>query len=72
MIQAKFRVNQVKTQPDGQYEIVEMFPVYADEGPNKTWSDSTPSGYMSMTISNKSAMGTFKEGKEYLLSFTEA
>lgn len=72
MLKAKFIVNQVKTHPDGAYEIVDLWPVYAEDGPNKSWSESTPSGYMQMTISNKGAHGLLKEGQEYLLTFEEA
>lgn len=53
-------------------EEIEMSPVYATEGPNKTWSEATPSGNVRLFISNKGAWGKFKSGKEYLINFSEA
>ena len=53
-------------------EQVTMNPVYATEGPNKVWSESTPSGAIQLYITNKAAWGKFVAGNEYFVDFTEA
>lgn len=74
-IRAKFQcanVETLKSGPDGEKygEQVSFHAVYAEEGPNKVWSEATPCGSVSMTITNKAAWGAFEEGKEYFLDFT--
>lgn len=59
-----------------QYATIVMKPVfgtYADgdvEGTNKSWSKWTPSGSLSITITNPSAIDAFDKGKAYYLDFT--
>lgn len=68
---AKFRVDTVTRHAHG-YNEVKMSPVYAEDGPNKSWSEATPSGKIEMTITNPAAVDFFEAGQEYLLAFTKA
>jgi hypothetical protein len=76
-IVAKFRCHVVHQFPASQYsgasERVSLHPVYSDnpEDENHKWSQATPSGEITMSITNPGACGIFKEGKEYLINFTE-
>ena len=70
-ILAKFRCSNVSTPYPGA-EQVDFHPVYADDGPNKKWSEATPSGSFTMTITNPSAHGAFTPGKEYKITLEEA
>ena len=82
-MRAKFRVQFVKelrsilsgqSEAKKYMEVVELYPVYSDDpnSENRKFWEATPSGMFSMNISNQQAWGWFKEGKEYLLDFTEA
>jgi len=70
-VRAKFRCSYV-TKFAHESEEVRFDAVYAADGPNKTWSEYTPSGALSMTITAKGAIGVFQPGKEYFLDFTPA
>jgi hypothetical protein len=39
---------------------------------NESWSQATPSGQLSIHISNPAAFEQFEEGKEYFLTFEPA
>ncbi len=39
---------------------------------NESWSKWTPSGQISMTISNPPALEQFEVGKDYIVDFTPA
>lgn len=72
-IQAKVTVSSVKVQGEGENKYSEevlMYPVYGNGEENKSYSDATPSGSISLTITNKAAWGFFVEGKEYYVNFT--
>lgn len=43
--------------------------VYEQEGPNKKWSEATPSGGIDMLVSSKGAIGAAKLGQSYLVYF---
>lgn len=51
---------------------VTLQPVYGgdDDAANKEWSKWTPSGEVSMTITNPLAYDQFKIGKAYWVDFT--
>ena len=49
---------------------VRLQPVYADEGPNATWSKYTPSGQVELQITNPAAVESFELGKCYLVTFS--
>jgi len=55
-------------------ENVELSAVYSDDpkDPNHSWSQATPSGTLTMFISNPEARGVFEQGKEYYLDIAEA
>ncbi len=40
------------------------------EGTNKSWSKWTPSGQLSITITNPDAIDAFEKGNAYYLDFT--
>lgn len=73
-VQAKFYVTSIQhhhTQdPKAVCAEVKLAPVYGDE--NKPWSQYTPQGAISMTITNPTAIEAFELGKSYLLEFTPA
>jgi hypothetical protein len=73
MIRAKFRCDSVETYDLGAGVVNEhvRFDAAIDDG-NKSWSEWTPSGQLSMTISNPQAQGKFQEGSFYYLDFSEA
>lgn len=72
-VRAKFRVTSVQQYPTAgefQYAQVTMMPVYNDSPENESWSKATPSGQISMMITNPEAAGAFVTGKSYLVDFT--
>ena len=79
MIRAKFRVHNLTEWnggPDGAKsgERVQMSPVYSSDpnSENYSFSQATPSGSIDLNITNPSAFGLFKEGREYFIDFTPA
>lgn len=58
--------------PTGDRETIRLRAVYSDSPENKTFSEATPSAHLEMNITNKSAMGEFKEGVEYYVRFQDA
>lgn len=75
-VRAKMRVMAITPfhsgNPNEQIAEVRLHPVYADDGPNKSWSKATPSGEIRMTITNPEAVSFFEPGKEYFVDFTPA
>jgi len=67
-VKAKFRVSKVTRHAHGFDEVV-LEPHYEDSGPNKSWSEATPSGKIEMTITNQTAVDYFEAGVEYLIDF---
>ena len=61
-------------QPKIEYgsENISLSAVYAEEGINKAWATSTPSGALSLGINNPGAQGFFQAGKEYIVTIREA
>lgn len=72
-IQAKvtvYHISESKSTDGEKYsETIHAYPVYGTGEENKSYSDTTPSGSISLTITNKSAWGFFKEGREYYVKF---
>jgi hypothetical protein len=58
--------------PD-EYRVVNLNPVYSSDpdSPNYSFSKWTPSGQISLTITNPDAFSQFAEGKSYNLTFEE-
>lgn len=55
----------------GKTTAVRLQPVYASEGPNASWSKYTPSGEVTLQITNEAAVEAFKLGRCYLVRFDE-
>lgn len=70
-IRAKFRVHSVEQHSD-EGQTVKLHPVYSGSEENKSFSKWTPSGELSMSITNPAALGFFAEGQEYYLDITPA
>ncbi len=60
--------------PSEKYaETVMLSPVYGVDGSaNAEWSKATPSGSLTMTITNPEAWGKLKAGAFYFVDLTEA
>jgi hypothetical protein len=77
MIRAKMQCSSVTDQtygPDGAKdgESVRLDAVYgADGSSNAQWSKYTPSGTVTMLISNPDAWGKVKAGRFYFVDFAE-
>lgn len=76
-VQAKLRVTRKSELENGAVGGVQpgavevtLQPVYAEDGPNKSWSKWTPSGECRLTITNPDAFKQFELGKEYLVTFS--
>jgi hypothetical protein len=69
-IRAKFRCDAV-VQAVGQ-ETVNLYAVSGDSAENKQWSLYTPSGQLSLTITNRDVFGAFVPGREYFLTIEAA
>ena len=72
-INAKFRCRSVE-QVDGSpiLENVKLQAIQADSPINKQWSKWTPSGELTMAISNVEAQGSIVAGKDYIITIREA
>lgn len=78
-VKAVFRCNWIKQragyQDDPGQVDVELQPIYRDkdaESERTRFWDATPTGELTMCITNPEAAGFFEPGKEYLLTFQEA
>jgi len=69
-MRAKMKVNSVKLIDNG--EILEMQPVTNGTVEDNTYSKYTPSGNLTLTISNPDLYGKFKPGHKYYVDFTVA
>lgn len=72
-VRAKFTCNSVVPVAwEGSKDVVVSFnAVYGEGNENKSFSDSTPSGMLTMQISeNTEARDFFKQGQDYFLDFT--
>lgn len=75
MLRAKFKVQRIgRYEGSDPSETVHLMAVYSadPESENAQWSKATPSGTLSMTISNPKAQGLLEEGKEYYIDITPA
>lgn len=76
MIRAKFQVTSVVRTMDEKNEVsqedVTLRAVASSDksSPNYSWSQYTPSGQLTMTITNKAAFGQLLRGAEFYLDFT--
>jgi hypothetical protein len=53
-------------------ETVELIPVYGDSEENKSFSKYTPSGKLTLTITNENLFGFYQPGKQYYLDVQPA
>jgi hypothetical protein len=69
--QAKLKV--AKVERVNGWDQITLYPVYSPDpaDPNYSYSQATPSGQLSLTISNPNLLGKIKENQVYLLDFTE-
>ena len=70
-IQAKFQCcgkTPHATDPGGAVAFLAVYE--GEDGVNKSWSKWTPSGSISMQISNQAAYDAFEHGGYYLVDFT--
>ncbi|ASP84152.1 hypothetical protein CDO26_05730 [Sinorhizobium meliloti] len=76
VVRAKFRCMSIthsfSTSRDYSAATVTLVPVWEQEGVNKGWSKTTPSGEIKMLITNPGAVDQFDLGKEYFIDFTPA
>jgi hypothetical protein len=73
-VRAKFRVSYLKkihTGGDPQGEV-ELTAVSGKDGDNASWSKWTPTGKITMTITNPAAYNVFDPGREFYIDFTPA
>ena len=72
-IRARFRVQSVKKLA-GETTIIELSAVMGATGDNVSWSKYTPSGALTLTVTNPDAAALFEGrlGKDYYLDFTPA
>lgn len=75
-VRAKFRVkslNHLETH-DPKEVLVELslYAVYGDGKGNESWSKYTPSGEITMRITNPAAIEQFSPGQDFYIDFTPA
>ena len=71
MIRAKFRCE--KSTRVANSEALELRAVtIGDDKSNASWSNYTPSGALTLSITNKDAIGKLVPGQDYYLDFTPA
>ncbi len=77
-VRAKFFVESIVHEDvpgTDQYASITMRPVfgtYGDGKVNETWSKYTPSGQLTICITNPDAIDAFEKGRAYYLDFTPA
>lgn len=69
-IKAKFNCDSVLK--NSYCEMVSMSPVISGSEENNSFSKSTPSGKLELSISNENIYGYFIPGKQYYLTIEES
>lgn len=73
MVRAKFLVSEVRQIARYGPHVQDAITLTAVSGPgNEQWSRWTPSGSITMTITNPDALNQFRIGKHVYVDFTEA
>ncbi len=70
-ILAKFKVGSVTNYGNNNHGV-KLTPVVSGSKENESFSMYTPTGEISMHITNPSAIGFFEAGKEYYVQFSAA
>jgi hypothetical protein len=70
----KFRVNSVTRRGNSQYayEDVEFDAVHGGTAENESFAAASPSGKLTISVTNPSIVGQFNPGEEYYLDITKA
>lgn len=66
-IRAKFHCHMIRKSEDGSACLVRLSAVTTGSAENEQWSKYTPSGDLSLDISNPAAFDQFEHGKEYFI-----
>lgn len=69
MVRAKFRVEAIEKKEDGSGEV-RLSPVVGGSSENDAFYKFTPSGSISLTTINPSAIAQFEKAKEFYVDFT--
>lgn len=69
-VRAKMHCYEKTATDDEGGATVKLRPVYSDSEENKTWSKYTPSGDVTMSITNPPAAAAFEVGRDYYVDFT--
>ena len=69
-IQARFKLVEIRRMANTEETAEFKFnAAYNDGKGNESWSKATPSGQITITVTNPSAIAAFELGKEYQLTF---
>lgn len=72
MVRAKFVVTQV-TRYEGGYAQIELEPRYSKTIPeDQRFAEATPSGKLSMMVTNRAVIDVLQPGKVFYIDITEA
>lgn len=75
-VRAKFYVASLERFTYGDAIVVKLRAVTRQDGDNAAWSAATPSGELSLTITNKDAwplfLNAFEDGSDLFMDFTPA
>ena len=74
-VRAKFQCQSIQhlyTGQPGQVAQIKLHAVWGDGKGNESWSKATPSGELTMMITNSDAIDQFELGKSYFIDFTPA
>jgi hypothetical protein len=76
MVEARFTLNEKKEiwqgMPGSRCCQMLFAAVYGNGKGNESWSKATPSGQLTISVTNPSAIDFFELGKTYRLMFEEA
>jgi len=72
-VRAKFYCLSITDYPETETKMVDLWPVIDGSAENRSFSKYTPSGRLTLNISNDTpASESFEEGKEYYIDISPA
>jgi len=71
-VRAKFTVQSIVPEPNTEITVVNLVPVISGSEENLSFWKYTPAGFITLQITNPSAIEQFKVDSEYYIDFTEA